>query len=120
MLQGLDELEFPLRGPFDDLTDLSGCFLANEVQADPALRVFQLDMGGEPVLIAGTFIQQLIEGEVADLAMSLRGSDAGLLHRLAEHLRGSAIDPTLWICLQALTAAMHDRGHDPGSLGPVA
>lgn len=70
----LNGLAFPGRRPAPD-----------QVQANPPLGFGDGGMAGLPVLVAGAFADELFQDVVADLAVPLRRSDAGLLHRLADH-----------------------------------
>ena len=72
-------------------------------------------MCGLPVLITGAFADQLVEHIVADLAHPLRGTDAGLIHRLADDLGHRSIVCALGVRIQPRTFPSHDRGHDAGT-----
>ena len=82
----LQELKLPAAPP----ARLSGgrprCARPDEVKADAALGVENLDVARLPVLIARPFADDLFQHVVADLAVPLGGADPGLLHGLADDL----------------------------------
>ena len=78
MLEGFQELELPQGRPFDGLAVVGRGPGADQVEADAAAGVGDLGVDGLPVLVAGAFAHELFQDVVADLAVPLRGADAGL------------------------------------------
>ena len=108
MLEGFQELELPQGGPFNRLAVIGRGPAADEVEADAAAGVGDLGMDGLPVLVAGAFAHELLQDVVADLAVPLRGADAGLFHGLAD-------DPGHGAVMDALGSLDRDQGNRAAS-----
>ncbi len=121
MLQGFEQLELAAGGPLDGAAILQGRLGADEVEANEALGGFQLGVGGHPVLIAGTLIDQGLEDIIADLAVALARADAGLLHGLGNEFGHGPVVLAPGGAAETLAAtAILDGRHDAVARGLAA
>ena len=80
VVKRLDELELAASGADDLFALLLRGSACEDVLPNPALDGVQGDVAGQPVLVAGALVQEMVELVVADLAGAVRGADACLFH----------------------------------------
>ena len=115
VLERLDELKLPDRGPLVGAALLLGGVGADRIDADPALRVGEEDVPGLPVLIAVPLVDLLLEEVVAHLPLPVRLADARLLDRPGDDLSGGAIElGPAGEAVEAGAVAAAEGGEDPG------
>ena len=73
-----------------------------------------------PILISRSCVDELVEHIVTHLPAALRSSDAGLLHRLQDHLQRGPIVDSLGEGIESRTLAPQDGCHDAGTSGLAA
>ena len=92
VVDALEEGDLALGGGDEGGAFLVGGGLGEGVEADPLVGVGEVGVGGLEVLPVLPLVQELAEGEVADLAGLGRAADARLLHGLGDHGRGGPVD----------------------------
>ena len=115
-LQVFDELELADGGPLVRSPDLLGGIGADRVDADPPLRVGELDVAALPVLEAAAFVNLLLEQIVAHPPLPIGLPNTGLLDRPGDEFGSGAVE--LGSTRQAFepgALAAADRRHDAGA-----
>ena len=112
-LQVFDELELADGGPLVRSPDLLGGIGADGIDANPPLRVGELDVAALPVLEAAALVDLVLEQIVAHPSLPVGLTDAGLFDRSGHELGSGAVE--LGTSGQAFEPralpALH-RGHD--------
>ena len=112
MLQRLQQLGLAMSRTFDGVAFVLTGSRSDVVDADATANALQSCMCRLPVLVTGTFVDQVVEHIVADLAAALGGPNPRLIHRLRDDATGRLVVSVREVLPQAGTFATSNQPHN--------